>query len=68
MIKIKLLHEQAKPPVRSTDGAAGLDLYALLPVEIWPGAQVSIPTGIAVAIEPGWYGRIAPRYRRHLQQ
>jgi dUTP pyrophosphatase len=61
MIKIKLLHEQAKPPVRSTDGAAGLDLYALLPVEIWPGAQVSIPTGIAVAIEPGWYGRIAPR-------
>lgn len=61
MLKIKLLHENAKPPVRATQGAAGLDLYAIESLEIWPSVSASIPTGIAVAIEHGWYGRIAPR-------
>ena len=48
-------------PAYQTDGAAGLDLRADEPVELAPGERRLVPTGIAVAIPPGWEGQVRPR-------
>jgi dUTP pyrophosphatase len=61
MIYFKQLHENATLPTRGSAHAAGLDLYAVERMDIRPGAQAMIPTGLSVAIPSGHYGRIAPR-------
>lgn len=64
MLKVKLLTPTARPPRRSTDGAAGLDVYADLrgnTVKLRPGESVSIPTGIAVEIPLGLVGFLLGR-------
>lgn len=50
-------------PAYQTAGSAGVDLSAALaePVVIEPGQRVLIPTGFAMAIEPGYEGQIRPR-------
>ncbi len=48
-------------PRYETDGAAGMDLRADEPVELAPGERRLVPTGIAVAIPPGWEGQVRPR-------
>ena len=51
-------------PSYATDGAAGLDLRAMLPqaLELAPGAAELIPTGMAIHIaEPGLAAVILPR-------
>ena len=60
-IKFKRLHEKATLPTRGSKLSAGLDLYAVSACTIYKGAQVKIPTGLAVAIPEGFYGRCAPR-------
>lgn len=60
-MKVKLLNEHAKLPTRGSPGAAGFDLYSVIQATVAPGAHVIIPTGIAIEMRPGWYGRIAPR-------
>lgn len=46
-------------------GAAGLDLSAALPLGsrlvIEPGARELVPTGLAIALEPGFEGQVRPR-------
>jgi len=46
--------------------AAGLDLAADLeaPLELQPGARVLVPTGLAIAIPPGYEGQVRPRSGR----
>ena len=61
MIQFKKLHKNAILPKRGSPGAAGLDLYCIERVDIWPGCQAVLPTGLAMAITHGYYGRIAPR-------
>ncbi|MBW4093669.1 MAG: dUTP diphosphatase [Proteobacteria bacterium] len=50
-------------PAYATDGAAGMDLLAAVtdPVTLAPGARVLIPTGLAVALPPGYELQIRPR-------
>ncbi len=48
-------------PRQQTAGAAGMDLRADEPVELAPGERRLVPTGIAVAIPPGFEGQIRPR-------
>ena len=48
-------------PARARDGDAGLDLYAAHAVTIEPGSRVLVPTGIALAIPPGYAGFVLPR-------
>lgn len=60
-MEVRLVHPDAKCPVRSTPGSAGLDLFACEPGVLAPGAHALIPTGLELAIPPSWYGRIAPR-------
>lgn len=49
-----------------TEGSAGLDLFALLPPDqptltIAPGERKLVPTGIAIALPPGYEAQVRPR-------
>ena len=62
----RLPHGQGLPlPERATPHAAGLDLRAAIPDhETWtlaPGERQLVPTGLALAIPPGWEGQVRPR-------
>ena len=48
-------------PQRGSALAAGLDVCSIDDVEIGPKARAMVKTGLAVAIPPGFYGRVAPR-------
>jgi dUTP diphosphatase len=50
-------------PQYMTEGASGMDLFASLEKEVIlePGERRLIPTGIAVAIPPGFEGQVRPR-------
>jgi dUTP pyrophosphatase len=53
--------EPLELPRYQTSGAAGMDLRADEPVDLAPGERQLVPTGIAVAIPPGWEGQVRPR-------
>jgi dUTP pyrophosphatase len=50
-------------PAYATAGAAGMDLLAAVetPVTIDPGKRALIPTGLAIALPPGYELQIRPR-------
>jgi dUTP pyrophosphatase len=48
-------------PSRAYDGDAGLDLAACKRHELPPGGRAVVPTGVAVAIPPGYAGFVQPR-------
>lgn len=61
-----LPHAEDLPlPRQETPGAAGLDLLAAVdqrePVEIAAGAHVLVPTGLKIAIPPGYEAQVRPR-------
>ena len=53
--------EPLELPRQQTAGAAGMDLRADEPVELAPGERRLVPTGLAVAIPPGFEGQLRPR-------
>jgi len=61
-VKIQLL-PGAKMPKYETPGSVGMDLYANIaePIEILPGEQYLIPTGVKMQIEEGFEGQIRPK-------
>ena len=51
-------------PERATPHAAGMDLRAALPEPSWvlvPGERRMVPTGLVMAIPPGYEGQVRPR-------
>lgn len=64
-IRFKKLHRDAIIPTRANPNDAGLDIYALEDVLIHPTirsiGQARIPTGIAVEIPEGYYGKVSSR-------
>lgn len=48
-------------PSYKTDGASGMDLFAIEGVIIHPGATVRIPLGFAIELPPGLEAQIRPR-------
>lgn len=55
-------------PAYAHEGDAGLDLATTGEVTLAPMGRVAVPTGLAVAIPPGWVGLVHPRSglaRRH---
>jgi dUTP pyrophosphatase len=60
-VYIKKLEESAKIPTRATDSDAGYDLYSTNDGVVPAGGRKVIGTGIAIAIPPPYYGRVAPR-------
>ena len=60
-LKIKLLDDGLPMPRYQHDGDAGLDLPSRVDLVIEPGERAMVPTGIAVAIPPGYAGFVLPR-------
>lgn len=65
MIKISVKNrcEDLQLPARATAHASGFDLRAAVdePLVLVPGSRALIPTGISVAIPPGYEGQVRPR-------
>lgn len=60
----RLPHAEGLPlPAYATAGAAGMDLLAAVdaPLTIPPGGRVLVPTGLAVALPPGYELQVRPR-------
>lgn len=62
-LQIRKLDPNASIPAYQSDLAAGLDLAACIgePITLDPGSLTLVPTGIAIAIEPGFEGQVRPR-------
>ena len=60
-VYIKKLEESAKIPTRATDLDAGYDLYSTNDGVVPARGRKVVGTGIAIAIPPPYYGRVAPR-------
>lgn len=58
---VKKIDARATIPTRGSELAAGYDLYALDDAVVRTDHITKVPTGIAIAIPPGHYARIAPR-------
>ncbi len=61
MLKVKRLTQDSILPYRATTDSAGYDLCASADIVILPMSRALIPTGLALEIPEGHYGRIAPR-------
>lgn len=52
-------------PRYETEGAAGMDLVAAIapdePITLAPGVRVLVPTGLAIALPPGYEAQVRPR-------
>ena len=52
-------------PIYQTDGAAGLDLLAAVPrsapLLLLPGRYEMVPTGLTIALPPGYEAQVRPR-------
>jgi len=62
-LEVRRLRADARVPSYMSAGAAGLDLAAALdaPLVLAPGERATVPTGVAVAIPPGFEGQVRPR-------
>ncbi len=64
-VQLKILpHGSGLPlPAYATADSAGVDLAAALetPLTLAPGERKDVPTGIAMALPPGWEGQVRPR-------
>ena len=63
VITFKKLHPAAVIPQYMTTLAAGLDIQARpeIAIELAPGERCLVPTGLAVAIPPGFEVQVRPR-------
>ena len=67
-IPVKVLAPGLPLPKYARDDDAGLDLHAATDVALPPGARVLVPTGLALAIPPGFAGFVLPRSGLALRQ
>ena len=58
---IKIIWEKIKLPARATNGSAGYDFYLPFPFSLSAKNNITIPTGIRVNIQPGWFLGLVPR-------
>ena len=62
----RLPHAEGLPlPAYETSGSAGMDLRAAVagetPVILPPGGRALVPTGLKIALEPGFEAQVRPR-------
>ncbi|HEY0431085.1 MAG TPA: dUTP diphosphatase [Pyrinomonadaceae bacterium] len=60
-LSFKRLDPRATLPARGSVLAAGLDICSIEDAVIEPRQRALVPTGLAIAIPEGYYGRLAPR-------
>lgn len=61
MLRCQRLHDDAIIPTRAHATDAGFDLYACESAWALARSSVTVPTGIAISIPEGYYGRVASR-------
>lgn len=62
MIKVKIMHPEAKLPTRANASDAGADLYSVENISIPPLSRALVSTGISIELpDSNVYGRVAPR-------
>ena len=64
---IELCHPDAKVPQYAHTTDSGMDVYAVEDVTIAPGETVLVPTGIKVALPPGYELQVRPKSGRALK-
>ena len=60
-VRIARIHPDAQLPVQGSDMAAGFDLHSVERVEVLKGTTEMLPTGLVLAIPPGWEGQVRCR-------
>lgn len=62
-LRIQRLHPDAELPVyaHGPEEDAGLDLKSLADVQLQPNVPALVPTGLAIALPPGYEAQIRPR-------
>lgn len=60
-VALKQLAPDLPLPAYAHPGDAGADLVAAQEVELPPGGRMMVPTGVAVALPPGYVGLVHPR-------
>ncbi len=60
-VSFQRLDKELLPPETAHRGDAGFDLRAARQVSLEPGGRAAVPTGLAVAIPPGYAGLVLPR-------
>ena len=66
-VPIELCHPDAKIPQYAHESDSGLDIFAIEDVTIHPGETKLIPTGIKVALPPGYELQVRPKSGRALK-
>lgn len=66
-IPIELCHPDAKIPQYAHTTDSGMDVYALDDIVVKPGQTVLVPTGIKVALPPGYELQVRPKSGRALK-
>lgn len=60
-VPVRRLDPDLPMPGYAHPGDAGADLYAAVDVELAPGERALVPTGVAIALPPGYVGLVHPR-------
>lgn len=66
-VPIELCDERAKIPQYAHTSDSGVDVYALEDITVHPGETVLVPTGIKVALPPGYELQVRPKSGRALK-
>ena len=66
-VAIELCHPDAKIPQYAHISDSGADVYALKDIVVHPGETVLVPTGLKVALLPGFEIRVRPKSGRALK-
>lgn len=67
-VLIKRLDKELPLPSYANPGDAGADLYSRIDAQISPGERKLIPTGIAIALPPGFAAFVHPRSGRAIKE
>ena len=59
--EIRTVYEGIRLPARATSGSAGYDFYAPYDIEIAPGREMQIPTGVRARMEEDYVLMLFPR-------
>jgi len=60
-MKIQRLNKDIPLPDYATDNASGMDLVAAESCRLEPYGRALVPTGIAIAVPPGYEAQVRPR-------
>jgi len=60
-VKVARIHPDAVLPVQGSKLAAGFDLHSVERIEVKKGKTEMLPTGLVLAIPPGWEGQVRCR-------